>query len=176
VRQSLAAHPDFPLAAVAGIEAVALRHGTHLTLTYRLSGRTADIVLPQPAASLRRDELWRTTCFEAFIRPGDSEAYFEFNLAPSGEWAAYSFSGYRSEMANAEVAPPVIAFSAGPDGWALTATLGLPDIAAVPWRIALTAVIEEAGGRKSYWSLAHAPGRPDFHHASGFILELPEGP
>jgi hypothetical protein len=33
-------------------------------------------------------------------------------------------------------------------------------------------VIEEAGGGISYWALAHPPGRPDFHHADGFALEL----
>lgn len=37
---------------------------------------------------------------------------------------------------------------------------------------AICAVIEEADGTKSYWALAHPPGKPDFHHADGFVLEL----
>jgi hypothetical protein len=34
-------------------------------------------------------------------------------------------------------------------------------------------VIEETSGGKSYWALAHPPGKPDFHHADGFVYELP---
>jgi len=42
-----------------------------------------------------------------------------------------------------------------------------------PWRLGLSAVIEEAGGGRSYWALAHPPGKPDFHHSDCFALELP---
>jgi hypothetical protein len=42
-----------------------------------------------------------------------------------------------------------------------------------PARLGLSAVIEEANGRKSYWALAHPPGKPDFHHSDCFVLELP---
>ena len=46
---------------------------------------------------------------------------------------------------------------------------GLP---ALPWRYGLSAVIEEAGAVKSYWSLAHPPGKPDFHHPTCFAATL----
>jgi len=39
-------------------------------------------------------------------------------------------------------------------------------------KLALAMVVEDAGGALSYWALNHAGGKPDFHHASGFILEL----
>ena len=39
-------------------------------------------------------------------------------------------------------------------------------------RFGLAAVIEETNGRRSYWALAHPPGKPDFHHADGFALEV----
>ena len=48
---------------------------------------------------------------------------------------------------------------------------GLPTDSA--WRLGLSAVIEETGGRLSYWALAHPPGKPDFHHSDCFALELP---
>jgi hypothetical protein len=38
--------------------------------------------------------------------------------------------------------------------------------------IALSAVIETRDGAKSYWALAHPPGKPDFHHADCFIGQL----
>ncbi len=41
------------------------------------------------------------------------------------------------------------------------------------WMIGLSAVIEELDGRKSYWALAHAPGKPDFHQRTCFVLQLP---
>lgn len=41
---------------------------------------------------------------------------------------------------------------------------------------AITAVIEEADGTKSYWALAHPVEKPDFHHPDGFVLELPTTP
>jgi len=41
------------------------------------------------------------------------------------------------------------------------------------WLAAITAVIEEADGTKSYWALRHPSAQPDFHHADGFALELP---
>ncbi|OYY67097.1 MAG: hypothetical protein B7Y49_00295 [Sphingomonas sp. 28-62-11] len=40
--------------------------------------------------------------------------------------------------------------------------------------LALSAVIEETNGTKSYWALAHASGAPDFHHADAFAVELPK--
>ena len=42
-----------------------------------------------------------------------------------------------------------------------------------PWRLGLSAVIEENSGRKSYWALKHPDGPPDFHRADCFTLELP---
>jgi hypothetical protein len=39
-------------------------------------------------------------------------------------------------------------------------------------RLAVSAVIEESDGRISYWALAHPPGKPDFHHADGFVVAL----
>ena len=42
-----------------------------------------------------------------------------------------------------------------------------------PLRLGLSAVIEETDGTKSYWALAHPPGKPDFHHKDCFALTLP---
>ena len=50
----------------------------------------------------------------------------------------------------------------------------LAEIAEAPLlRVALAAVVEDAAGDLSYWSLRHAAGKPDFHHSDGFVLELP---
>ena len=46
-----------------------------------------------------------------------------------------------------------------------------PDLAGA-LRLGASAVIETADGALSYWALAHPAGRPDFHHADGFALDL----
>lgn len=47
---------------------------------------------------------------------------------------------------------------------------GLPD---GYWCVCITVVIEETGGKRSFWSLAHPPGKPDFHHEACFAFEVP---
>jgi hypothetical protein len=39
-------------------------------------------------------------------------------------------------------------------------------------RIGLAAILEDLDGSLSYWALAHAPGRPDFHRRESFVLQL----
>ena len=148
---------------------------TILSLRYRLTGAIARLAIPGPAAPERTDELWRHTCFEAFLRPEPGEAYAELNLAPSSQWAAYSFTGYREGMAPAPIAAPRIDSTQTDTTLDLAAELNLAGLSLPPGacRLALSAVIEETSGAKSYWALAHAPGRPDFHHRSSFACELP---
>jgi hypothetical protein len=172
VRLTLRPHPDFRCEALTGLEVEVARAASALRLTYRAAGDIRALAFPPIAAPLRTDELWKHTCFEAFI--GDpARGYLELNFAPSTQWAAYRFSGYRAGMAPAEIAAPRIDVRATDTELTLQATLELPDPPA--GRLALAAVIEQRDGRKSYWSLAHPPGRPDFHHAAGFLAALPPG-
>jgi hypothetical protein len=171
---SLTLHRDSHCAAVTGIAVEIMRDGPGLSLRYVLSGDVSRLVLPPPAASLRTDALWRHTCFEAFVQAGDG--YLEFNFAPSTEWAAYRFDGYREDMRPANVAAPQIEVVRGADRFELLARLdldgsGLDDL---DWRVGLSAVVEGADKQIAYWALKHPPGRPDFHNADCFALELPE--
>jgi len=54
----------------------------------------------------RVDELWKTTCFEAFLRADGEEAYREWNFAPSGDWAAYDFVTYREGRSKPDIRQP----------------------------------------------------------------------
>jgi hypothetical protein len=104
----------------------------------------------------------------------DDEGYREFNFSPSGQWAAYAFTGYRERDATfVPTAEPQLAFSLLADGFELRATLPatlLPLDNSL--RIGLTAVIEAADGSKSYWALAHRAIQPDFHLRQSFRLTL----
>ncbi|NML04719.1 DOMON-like domain-containing protein [Sphingomonas sp. G-3-2-10] len=160
-------HPANPPAAIQGIEVTAdVRHGVS-TLSWRvIGGPPLMAVRSEPE---RTDGLWQTTCFELFVRPDDGEAYYEFNFSPSTRWAAYRLDGYRTGMADLPLPVPMIEPLA--DGVRVTVDLsGLPG---GTWGFGLTAVIEEADGTKSYWAIAHPPGKPDFHDPACFALELP---
>lgn len=134
-------------------------------LNYAVSGDMGALAIPHPSAPMRRDELWRHTCCEVFL--ADDSGYFEFNFSPSTEWAAYRFDAYLSGMKSAKDID-AIRIATTPHRDRLELTTSIP-LRRTPSRIALSAVIEELNGRKSYWALAHTAGKPDFHHADSFI-------
>jgi len=142
-----------------------------LMLEYVIVGDIGDLSMPPPAPPERTDGLWQTTCFELFV--ADADGYREFNFSPSGQWAAYRFAGYREGMTPLDMPAPTIGLAQSGEQLALTVTLDASALPPMPWKIGLSAVIEEQDGTKSYWALAHPPGRPDFHHPTCFALELP---
>jgi hypothetical protein len=185
-RRTLQLHPDTICAAVGQIEVeVARLQGGYLTLTYTVTGKIDAIAIPPLANPARTDDLWQHTCFEAFLRNPASEGYYEFNFAPSTQWAAYRFNGYRTGRREVtEIDAPVIAVEQGAERYRLRASVALDRLPLLSphgeagtrspmRRLGLAAVIEETSGDRSYWSLAHPPGKPDFHHADGFTLEVP---
>lgn len=151
------------------LETDARRMGGILSLEYRLRGAIDAVSWPTPMARERTDGLWRTTCFEAFV--GCGTGYAEYNLSPSGAWAAYGFDGYRDGMRPLEQSTPMIVTRRAPELYVLTADVLLPEYA--DGRIGLAAVIQTLDGAISYWALAHPSDKPDFHHPDSFVLELP---
>ena len=152
-----------------------------LQMTFRLDGDIRRIRVPPPAVPRIATQLWRHTCFEAFIAVEGQPAYHEFNFAPSGEWAVYAFSGYRNggPLPN-EMMRPHIAVRTTDSRLELDALVRLDGLSAnnprASLRIGLSAVIEASDGL-SYWALRHPADKPDFHHAAGFSLLLePPGP
>jgi hypothetical protein len=182
MRRALRLHPDSRCAAVTHIDVeIAQTRPDLLLLSYIVSGTIGDVRMPPPMTAARADDLWRHTCFEAFVGAAASACYYEFNFAPSRRWAAYRFSGYRSGMCVAdEIAAPSIEVGPTPGGWTLQAKLDLHRLSGLPSRtsrrLALSAVIEDMDGEISYWALAHPPGKPDFHHPVSFAHELSAAP
>lgn len=150
------------------LEVETRRAGDILGLEYRLAGPVETVLWSPPAPRERTDGLWRTTCFEAFVETADG--YVEFNLSPSGAWAAYGFDGYRQGMRPTETAPPFVAVRHAPGVFALTVDLKLS--AKTTGRVGLSAVIQGLDGAVSYWALAHPSDMPDFHHPDSFALKL----
>jgi hypothetical protein len=143
-----------------------------LDLRYVLDADLSRVRIPPARTSRQTDELWKHTCFEAFIRGRDSGAYHELNFSPSTEWAIYSFESYRKGMAPVDVPqPPEIRVERSAHLLQVDVSIDLRT-----WSrsgaLALAAVIEDENGRLSYWALKHPAGKPDFHHTDSFVLEL----
>jgi hypothetical protein len=178
MRQVLKLHPDSLCSAATHIEVdVARPRASSLVMRYFVMGKISDLHMPPVTASARTDELWQQTCFEAFVRISPGTGYYEFNFAPSTQWAAYWFSGYRTGMrVAAEISAPQIEMQSSRECYTLQASLELDRLSSLPrdaeWRLGLSALIEERSGRKSYWALAHPPGKADFHHPDCFVYEL----
>jgi hypothetical protein len=161
--------------AVALVAHVGLASATTLRFDYRLTGPVGSLAIPQRLPPQRAEELWKHTCFEAFIAPGMGPAYYELNFSPSTQWAAYEFDAYREGMRPlALAAPPQIAFVATAAELRVTASMELATLpnAPWPWRVGLTAVVEERSGNRGYFALRHPRDKPDFHDAAGFAVSF----
>lgn len=175
LRAALSCHSSTPEPEVASIEAaVLLPDDGSIALAYTLYGRTDSLDIPEPRPPVFRDELWRRTCFEVFLKPGEGPAYLEFNFSPSGEWAAYAFTAYRVGITPLALRnAPLLQWQREAARLELIATLPAEALIADKegMRIALSAVIEEQSGTITWWALKHPVGQPDFHHPESFVLE-----
>jgi len=178
MRQVLRIHPDSLCLAATRVEVeVASPRAGSLVLRYVVSGKISDLRMPSVMAAVRTDELWRHTCFEAFVSAPPAAGYYELNFSPSTRWAAYLFSSYRTGMRVAtEMSAPRIEVQSSEDRYMLQASLDLDRLSSLSrdagWRLGLSAVVEETNGRQSYWALAHPSGKADFHHSDCFAHEL----
>jgi hypothetical protein len=173
----LKCHPSTRTAMVRAIQVLVRRTASaELQMTFRVDGDIPRIRIPSPSAPRIGAELWRHTCFEAFIAMEGKAAYHEFNFAPSNEWCVYALSGYRNGAPLAdETMRPQIALGSTGRRLELDATVRLDSLSAIhtsaSLRIGLAAVIEASDGL-SYWALHHPADKPDFHRADSFALVL----
>ncbi|HWB81112.1 MAG TPA: hypothetical protein VG755_39385 [Nannocystaceae bacterium] len=169
MRRSLVCHPSARGDAIAEVTVDVALDGETLVVAYRIVGTGLRI----PDAPLDPLRLWAHTCGELFVMPAGGEAYVEHNFSPSGQAARFEFSGYRQRTSAQHADAAVVATH---DGRTLQidARAALPSRVAAA-RIALTAVVEDQHGARSYWALRHPSERPDFHHPGGFALSLTVG-
>lgn len=172
MRLPLIPHPTTSPAGLT-LEVEAKRAGRVLSLEYLLAGPVEGVWRPEAAARVRTDGLWQTTCFEAFVR-NEAGGYVEYNLSPSGAWAAYRFDGYREGMRDLEMPAPFVVTRSAPGQFVLTANVTLPEdaVGTTGLKTGLAAVIRGVDGAIFYWALAHPSDKPDFHHPDSFALDL----
>jgi hypothetical protein len=171
-RAALERHPAVACARLRGIEAsVARSAGGKLKVAYVLEGEIDGLRIPPPGPARIAERLWQHTCCEIFIAGMHGRSYHEFNLSPSGEWAAYAFARYRKgALLDDPALTPRITVSRGADRLELSALVPVKDEGKV--RIGLAAVVEDNEGTLSYWALRHVAAKPDFHHPDAFAMEV----
>jgi hypothetical protein len=175
---ALRRHPDSRCVAAARIEVDVVRSSAGaVVLSYIVHGNIGELRLPPVVAPARGHDLWQHTCFEAFVGAAAGAAYYELNFAPSTAWAAYRFDSYRDGMRVAtEISAPKIEVQSASECYTFQAALNLDGLSGLPhdlgWRLGLAAITEDTRGGKSYWALAHPPGKPDFHHFDCFAYEF----
>ena len=177
----LLCHPATPARQVRTIEVYAARSPAGgLELACCLRGDMALLLIPLPAEPGPANGLWEHSCFEAFVALPGEAGYHEFNFSPSGQWAAFAFSGYRRRDRETilSTAPEISArlFAGRLELEAVIGPALLPPGADTAMlHIGLTAIVEAADtvdGSHSYWALRHPAALPDFHHRDGFVCEL----
>ncbi len=159
------------------ITGVIARQNDVLALRYFLTGNIEEVFLPSLSAHPgRKDELWKTTCFEFFLAIKDQPRYWEFNMSPSGDWNIYRMDAYRRIGFREETSIQRLEFEAREEAntFTLDATVDLtsilPESALV--EAGITAVIQTKDGHETYWALSHPAPQPDFHVRESFILVL----
>jgi hypothetical protein len=146
-----------------------------MIIEYTLTGPTRHLHFPPATGSeTRRDELWKTTCLEAFLSADfmRNSSYLELNCSPNGDWNAYSFSGYREGMAPAAGTEVKLIGREADDTKAhFRVRIKSPGLGNFK-QLGVTAVVEFSDGSKSYFALKHPGPVADFHDKDGFVHSL----
>lgn len=161
------------------IQGKILRQNNLITIHYALRGSLENIFLPSPSVNpTRKEELWKTTCFEFFLAAKDSPEYWEFNLSPSGDWNVYRMDAYRRIGFREETLIQRLQFETQKDknGFLLAADVELKSMIRVEQilEVGITAVIQTRERSESYWALVHPAPEEDFHLRESFILAMAE--
>lgn len=159
------------------IHGIVNRQRSRFLFSYIVAGNIEKIFFPSPIANpIRKDDLWKTTCFEFFLAVKNSPRYWEFNLSPSGEWNAYVMDAYRQVNMREERRVQRMQFTVQKDAeyFSLEGELDLSACITKesPIELGIASVIKTNGGRESFWALTHPRAAADFHLRNSFIVEF----
>jgi len=156
-----------------------------LLIRYELRGDLDNIIIPAPSTSPgRKDELWKTTCFEFFLAIKDQPGYWEFNMSLSGDWNIYRMDAYRRVGFGEETSMQRLPFEVQKAcvepsrneerAFRLSAAIDLNPIFQRNQllEVGITAIIQTKDGNETFWALAHPAPYADFHLRESFTLAL----
>ncbi len=153
-----------------------LKHLDHtIEITFHVRGDLENLYVPSLTKAPRRlDDLWKTTCFETFVKPKTAQNYYEVNASPSGDWNLYQFSDYHKDMAEAG-AVKTFKIETIHEKKSLQCKYGI-DLKQISMPnknldLGLSCILETKSGELSYWAVNHKreKDKPDFHLAANFI-------
>ena len=153
------------------------RENGQLDIQYTITGETEKILWSERSASpMRKDGLWSATCFEFFVALPEDPQYWEFNVAPSGDWNVYRMDGYRRVGFREEASIQRLLLD-------LKNELGLVslntsvDVSLLvtenqSLQVGISCVVQSIDHAESYWALVHPHPTPDFHLRQSFIIQI----
>jgi hypothetical protein len=154
------------------------RRSNTFYIRYELDVNLETVVLPSwSAAPTRRDEIWRTTCFEFFLAIENKAQYWEFNMSPSGDWNVYVMDAYRQVGMREETRIKRFPFEVHRESrrsLSLELAINLDPIIAreKPIEVGIASIIQTLNRQETYWALVHPRPEADFHLREGFVLEF----
>ena len=153
------------------------RMENHLSVRYEMRGNVEQIAFPtRSELPTRKDDLWKTTCFELFLAIPDKPHYWEFNMSPSGDWNVYKMDAYRKIGFREEMSFEQIQFKARKDAneFVLSAYIDLNPLFEEDQILegSMTAIIQTEDGNETYWAIKHPGEQADFHLRESFTIDL----
>lgn len=154
------------------------RQNNIFVIQFNMVGNLGEIFLPSAITNpARKDELWRTTCFELFIAAKESPNYWEFNMSPSGDWNVYVMDAYRQVNMKEEtrIQRLLVQVQQNVTCISLKAEIDLNSIIGREKAVeaGITSVIQTNTKKESYWALTHPQAKADFHLRESFVFEFP---
>jgi len=142
----------------------------HLLLSFVLSGVSDNYLFDTKNHAKRADELWKATCFEAFIKNPNSKEYWELNIAPSGAWNFYYFSDYKKDMQEERrVLTPKVLFKQKRDEVYVNVEMNFTEkLFDGRGEFNLALILLNVEGKREFFTLNPKEGVADFH---AFVLE-----
>lgn len=170
----LSCHPGHPVEGVTAVGVSICREAGGVAVVYDLHGQLTELAIPAGTSSVRRDELWKHTCFELFLKDDGANAYTELNFSPNGDWAAYRFERYRQGRTDLDCIAPQITTRSGTNGLVFSVFMPLDglDVGTGQVRLGPAAIVAAKNGAQSYWALYHPEDKPDFHLNENFKISL----
>lgn len=120
------------------------------------------------------EDLWKSTCFEIFLKNRESADYYEFNFNSKGDWNLFYFSNYRERHKNLEnVVDVSLVIEKNLNRTILIYRFDLKKLEhlKIPCQINISSVIKTKA-EISYWSQKHNGTKPDFHDPENFSLKM----
>ncbi|SME97489.1 hypothetical protein [Pseudobacteriovorax antillogorgiicola] len=139
-----------------------------LNLDIRGPVATLDWERPDDRRQAFITDLWRGTCFELFFQAEDGR-YWEWNIAPHGAWACFSFSSYRTKTGDLrDIEHPRLQIQKVRDRWQIAIKLCPTLPVKLCHRLGISSVLRH-GTTTEYFALSHPSSQPDFHDPRSFV-------